>query len=572
MSTHTNLVDRLQLKVASTVRRAGARAYLALALVFSLLIVVDLGVVDLLASADTKLFDTLVSKRLRYTKADPEIVIVDIDEASLAGMAPEHGRWPWPNQVLGELVQGIEQQKPRAIVFDILFSDPDVQRPQSDAAFNAVIERSTSTFFPVLRLDPQNDALSRIPIGALPGVRPLVAGSNPDPNPTVAMILPKVPAALDNGRLGSHQVSPDKDGIIRRYPAWIEVAGWGIPSLPQRIAEEFQLPGSPQREVLINWRGPPFSFTYVPFVDAYRQFKGTAPEGKAFDFHNKIVVIGSTAPSLFDVKGTPMAHIHPGVEILATAIDNFRHGDYLHERPAWVMRLVALLLIWAMALALFKQVRIEVFDKVFGLLQGALVGLAFVVLNFSHWYIDTSAPLSLGLLYFAICRVYYGLSQKWLADGQVRSLSVTDSGQRLLGVMVVKLDHMKDKERRALKGQIDSLVAKSQVEAGRISQLIEDPGFVQSVFGDVMLVYWLTPDVHAPWQVDAQTMQDALSRAFVADAQLGRLHFAQASRTIHWERSHGWTGPAFATILQALSQITTEDTPHEHPPVSNPSA
>ena len=392
-----------------------------------------------------------------------------------------------------------------------------------------------------------------------------MAGSNPDPNPTLAMILPKVPAALDNGRLGSHQVSPDKDGIIRRYPAWIEVAGWGIPSLPQRIAEEFDFAGSPQREVLINWRGPPFSFKYVSFVQAYRQLKGKATEGQAFDFHNKIVVIGSTAPSLFDVKGTPMAHIHPGVEILATAIDNFRHGDYLHERPAWVMRVVALILIWAMALALFKQVRIEVFDKVFGLLQGALVGLAFVVLNLSHWYIDTSAPLSLGLLYFAICRVYYGLSQKWLADSQVRSLSVSEQGERLLAVLVVKLDQMSDKERRALKGHIDTLVAQSHVGASRISQLVEDPGFVQSVFADVMLIYWLSADLQAPWQAEAQTMREALSHAFVADAQLGRLHFAQTSRRMAWQTAHGWTGPAFATILQALSQTTQEDTPHDHP-------
>ena len=572
------LRDRLQLALASAVRRAGARAYLALALVFTLVIAVDLWGVGLLDSADTKLFDTLVSKRLRYTHADPEIVIVDIDEASLAGMAPEFGRWPWPNQVMGELVQGIEQQKPRAIVFDILFSDPDVQRPQSDAAFNAAIERSSTTFFPVLRLDPQNDALSRIPIGAIPGVRPLLPDSKPDPDRTVAMILPKVPAALDNGRLGSHQVWPDKDGIIRRYPAWVEVGGWGIPSLPQRIAEEFNFAGSPHRDVLLNWRGPPFSYTYVPFVQAYRQFKPAAPQAGAdaavagantaqatdseasaaqpFDFHNKIVLIGSTAPSLFDVKGTPIAHIHPGVEILATAIDNFRHGDYLHERPAWVMSLVALLLIWGMALALYKQVRIEVFDKVFGVLQAALVGLAFVVLNLSHWYIDTSAPLSLGLMYFAICRVYWGLSHKWLADGQVRSLSLTHQGQRLLGVMAVRLDRTQGQERRRLKGHIDTLVAQSKVGAARISQMVEDPGFVQSVFEDVMLVYWLTPDPHAPWQDEAQHMREALGRAFVADAQLGRLHFAQAERQIDWQEAHGWTAPAFATILQALQSLS----------------
>lgn len=563
-------LDRLQLLAASGVRRAGARAYLALALLFSLLMVVDLGLVKLVATADTKVFDTLIAKRLFYPKADPEIVIIDIDEASLAGMAPEFGRWPWPNQVLGELVQGIEPQKPRAIVFDILFSDPDVQRPQSDAAFNAAIEQSTTTFFPMLRLDPQNDALSKIPVGALPGVSPIVPGSNPNPDTTVAMILPKVPAALDNGRLGSHQVTPDADGIIRRYPAWIEHAGWRIPALPQRVVQELGFAGSPQQEVLLNWRGKPFSYTYLSFVEVYRQIKerpaakpGDPASRPAFDFHNKIVLIGSTAPSLFDVKGTPMAHIHPGVEILATAIDNLRHGDYLHERPSWVMASVALLLIWSMALALYKQVRIEVFDKVFGVLQGALVGLAFVVLNVSHWYIDTSAPLSLGLLYFAICRVYYGLSQKWLADAQVRSLSQSTEGERLLGVLVVKLDAVTPQERRRLKGHIDSLVAKSQLGAGRITNLVEDPGFVQSVFADVMLVYWLTPDLQAPWAAEAQALREALQAACASEASAGRLHFAQASQTLHWQAAHGWTAPAFATILNALSQITHGDTPHE---------
>ena len=120
---------RLQATTISLVRRLGARAYLILAAVFSVLIVADLGVTSLVSAAETRLFDLLISHRIATPKPDPDIVILDIDEASLAGMADEHGRWPWPNSVFGELVTALEKQKPRAIVFDILFSDRDTQRP-----------------------------------------------------------------------------------------------------------------------------------------------------------------------------------------------------------------------------------------------------------------------------------------------------------------------------------------------------------------------------------------------------------------------------------------------------------
>ena len=115
------LLQRLQTATIVLVRRLGARAYLVLAAVFSLLIVTDSGMLNLVSAAETRLFDLLISHRIATPKPDPEIVILDIDEASLAGMAAEHGRWPWPNRVFGELVDAIEKQKPRAIVFDILF-------------------------------------------------------------------------------------------------------------------------------------------------------------------------------------------------------------------------------------------------------------------------------------------------------------------------------------------------------------------------------------------------------------------------------------------------------------------
>ncbi len=548
------LVHKSRAMFVSWVRRLGARAYLFLALIFSVVIVGDWGVQGFVSGAEIRLFDTLISKRILTPKPDPDIVILDIDEASLSGMAAQQGRWPWANQVFGDLVHSIEAQQPKAIVFDILFSDRDSLRPESDAAFNAAIAASRTTFFPMLRLDPQNDKLSRIPVGALPGVRPLEAAvPAPDPQEPIAIILPKVPAAIDNGRLGSHQVHPDHDGIIRRYPGWLAHAGWRIPSLPQRMAEEFNWPGAPVQEALLNWRGPPFTYRYLPFIDVYRELVEAKPEQPGKAFAGKIVIIGSTAPSLFDVKGTPMARIHPGVEILATAIDNFKNGDTLRERPAWVMRLAALLLIWSMAIALYRQVHINVFDAVFGALQAGLLAFAFAVLNFSNWYLDTSAPLSLGLLYFAVARVYHGQSQKWLASSQWQDMAELAQGTRLLAVMAIRLNGGKPAERRHLQSQLDRLVATSKLDAGRATHLIEDPGWVQSVFADAMLVYWLCEDAGADWQADASVMVAAMGQPGVLSFDSARLCFGRADKLLCWNTTNGWTSEAFATILAALT-------------------
>jgi len=543
------------------VRQLGARAYLLLAAVFSLLIVADTGLLNFVAAAETRLFDLLISNRLIVPKADPDIVILDIDEASLAAMAAEHGRWPWPNRVLGELVKGIEAQKPRAIVFDILFSDRDTQRPDSDAAFNAAIAQSTTTFFPMLRLDPQNDKLSRIPVGALPGARRMAASgvtAADGGDAHIAMILPKVPAALDNGRLGTHQVTPGKDGVIRRYPGWLEHAGWRLPSLPQRIAEEFGFPGVSHREVLLNWRGPPFSFNYLSFAEVYRDLKNAQPVRPANEFTGKIVVIGSTAPSLFDIKATPVARIHPGVEILATAIDNFKHGDSLRERPAWVMMAAALLLIWSMAIALYRQTRIEVFDTVFVGLQGVLMLIAFAVVNLSSWYLDTSAPLSLGVMYFTVARLYYGVSRNWLADAQVRNLAELPRGTRLLAVLALHLEDATASERRRLKGELDRLMARSRLGAGRIANLVEDPGFVNTVFADSMLVYWLAEDTAADWTAEAEMIELTLRRARPKQGWDKRLKFARRAAIMSWTTRQEWKVSALRTVLATLTELAAE--------------
>ena len=171
--------------------------YLYLAAIFSVFVVVDVVYLQVGANMRQAAFDLMMKWRVVVPKVDPEIVIVDINEASLAAMAKEYGRWPWPRQVLAEFLEHLEVQQPKAVVFDILFSDPDVFNPNSDAYFDEVVAQTNNTYFPMLRLNPTDDNLSQVKAAQLPGVRK-IENETPQMDATVAVVLPHFKSVLEN--------------------------------------------------------------------------------------------------------------------------------------------------------------------------------------------------------------------------------------------------------------------------------------------------------------------------------------------------------------------------------------
>lgn len=134
------------------------RSLLRLALPFLLLVLAETGWMHALQPLENRLSDFFVRQQAKGLQPDPDIVIVDIDDASLARMQDTAGSWPWPRAVHGELVRGIARQKPQAIVFDILFSERDQYRPESDRLFNEALEASFNVYFPMVRRDEAQDA------------------------------------------------------------------------------------------------------------------------------------------------------------------------------------------------------------------------------------------------------------------------------------------------------------------------------------------------------------------------------------------------------------------------------
>jgi CHASE2 domain-containing sensor protein len=412
--------------------------YLYLAAIFTIFAIADTSVFHFTAEMRQAAFDTMLHYRIVKPRPDPDIVIVDINEASLAAMAKDYGRWPWPRQVLGEFVEQVEKQNPKAIVFDILFSDADLYNADSDAYFDAAIAKTNNTFFPMLRLDSSFDPLSQVKAAMIPGVEQALQGVQPDA--TMAVVLPHFQSALDSGRLGLHNIESDDDSIARQYLVYKEDYGWKLPSLPARIGRDLGWPSPEAQRVLLNWRGAPFTYHYVSFFDVFQDLTSKEKHRPANEFAGKIIIIGSTAPSLFDIKPTPMSQMHPGVEILATAIDNFKHDDYLRFPDAHIpYLLLALAIIWATAWGFYRGIGMGRMDRWFGSSQFILIGISYASINLSTTYINLTAPVSLALTFFGIARLYSSATGKALEHNAVR-ISMRQEGELQATLLLMRLD------------------------------------------------------------------------------------------------------------------------------------
>ena len=184
-----------------------------LALATALFIAINSLWLNAFSTLDNRLSDFFVRRVALQLSPDPDIVIVDIDEASLAAMQDTAGSWPWPRAVHGELLQGIARQKPRAIVFDILFSEPDRYRPDSDQFFNEVLHNLHNVYFPMLQLEGKQTG--GVPLSELARVTGIPHSPDADPNAR-AILLPPQAIATESWRVGLVNFTEDADGIARR--------------------------------------------------------------------------------------------------------------------------------------------------------------------------------------------------------------------------------------------------------------------------------------------------------------------------------------------------------------------
>jgi adenylate cyclase len=292
---------------------------------FIALALVELAWLHAFSPLEHRLSDLFVRQQALDLKPDADIVIVDIDDTSLARMQDVAGRWPWPRSVHGELVRGIEKQQPKAIVFDILFSERDDYRPDSDREFNQSLHGLNNVYFPMVLQDGKGGPVSQI--------APLLGLQRTDHADDKALIAVLPPLAIEPQywRVGTINFLEDRDEVGRRYQLYTDAHGWLIPSLPARVALDLGYKVPQQPDMILAWRGGVKAFKHISYADLYDDFNREHPQRAADELKGKIVIIGTDATSMHDMRVTPIDSLYPGTEMLATALDNLKNGRSMRQ-------------------------------------------------------------------------------------------------------------------------------------------------------------------------------------------------------------------------------------------------
>lgn len=464
-------------------------ALLVILLTLHLTGLLHLGFVDIL---DNAMYDL----KVQATKAqgiDERIVIVDIDDKSLQA----EGRWPWPREKLARMQSNLfEQYGAAAVGFDIVFSEPDASSGLPVLERLAANElKDEATFLGLIeQLRPRLDYDGLMAVSLAKGMSVLGYYFNVNQGAERIATLPKplftqdqlgglgagfmhaqgyggaLPRLLEKANAaGFYNSLPDNDGVIRRMPVMINYQNGYYTSLPIMLtraamdAKDIKLvnPGGDglnrfQPHALdIDGLKVPFDLeggVLVPyraqggyrFVSATDVISGQAP---ASQLEGRIVLVGTTAPGLADIRVTPVSEIFPGVEIHASLLSGI-----LDQNLKWKPRQVTMLTVASIVvLGLIIGILLPMTTPLIA--ATSTLGFLILVIGLDVWAwsalnldFPLGAPLITVLGMFVV-NMSYGFFIETRAKGQITKLF----GQYVPKELVEEMS--RDPDRYNLKGE-----------------------------------------------------------------------------------------------------------------------
>jgi adenylate cyclase len=407
---------------------------------------------------DALIYDVKVRLTMPQS-VDQRVVILDIDEKSLA----EQGRWPWGRDKLAVLMNKLfDKYGVKLVGFDVVFAEPDESSGLKSLESMAKKElKDVAGFQSTLReLRPQLDHDARF-AAALKN-RPVVLGyyfsSKEGGVSSGAAPEPVFPAGTFSGRrigftqwvsfganlpefqkaaAGGGHFNPlvDMDGTSRRVPLLVEHKGQyyeslslamvrnllGNPPITPGYPEDapgsyagmewldlktssggvMRIPVDENAATLIPYRGYQGSFPYFSITDVLND---RIPQEK---LAGRVVVVGTTAPGLMDLRATPVGAAYPGVEIHANLIAGMLDGSIKHK-PPYILGADVLLVLIAGAVMAFL---LPMLSPLRATVVGVIVLLLLLSVNFSFWHIShVVLPLANGMIAIVLL---YAMNMSW---------------------------------------------------------------------------------------------------------------------------------------------------------------
>ncbi len=384
-------------------------------------------------------FDTLQQISPRDPIEDDPILIIDIDDESLSNL----GQWPWPRDLLSKLVENTELALTTS--FDIVFSERD--RTGSDV-LTEQYSTNSNLVEELKKIKPNDEVFAEsmeshttVVLGSAPNNK-LVNG---DLDPKFGLIIqgdsPKqflpnytgmqnnLPSLMDSAAgIGSMSIGGESS-VVRSLPTFEVVNGQIVPSLMLETlrvaigASTYQIKSSNASGELAfgentginniklgNVIIPTNANGYLWLHSTYKENLNIVP---AFDviedkfdkkfFVGKIVLIGTSASGLLDIRNTALEKDIPGVTVIAQGIQQILNGDFL-VRPDWMEGAEFL---FGLFFSIFICLIIQYFGPIGGLITFSIANLSslfgsFYGFNNLNLLIDPISPLIICLMSYLI--------------------------------------------------------------------------------------------------------------------------------------------------------------------------
>jgi len=334
-----------------------------------------------------------VKAKLAPGETNPNLILVCIDDTSLQKI----GHWPWPRSYHAQMVEILHQAGARIIVYDTLFTEPS-RDPEEDLAFLSALRKSGNVHLPFFfKEDSTRPGLFLETDKVLP-------------------LLEFIPAAAG---IWPINVTPDRDGIIRRMPLLIASEGNLYPALGFGLAltylgltpkdwrlvgnrlevstgngKKIAIPVDGQKRMVINFAGDFDRLNAYPwetvFLSYFQTRSGEKPDIDLKKFKDKIVIVGTTATALGDNQPSPVNPYFPGLALHTTVISNILNGDFL-VRPNRPIRVLILVFLGLVVATTVKKERLLRGISFGFLLLVIYIAVAFLLFHYNLW-LDVASP------------------------------------------------------------------------------------------------------------------------------------------------------------------------------------
>ena len=357
-------------------------------------------------------------------KKDSDVVIIDIDEKSLG----KFGQFPWNRTVFAKILDQLNTSDPKAIGFDIFFTEKDKQSPEeiiksyglipSDVAELQNLKSPDDLFAEKLKESKSIIAVlgSNVPshtnYDRKAKARFLSKGGDPfEFTYSYPFSIGSLEVLENNVKgLGSISFLDQLDGIIRSLPLIVQLNKKLYPTIGLemvRVGEKQKNIYVELNEVGINRisarphkiESDPNGIIWIKYKKSQKKQYISASDvyegnfDKSF-FQNKYVLIGASAQGLFDLVKTPLGITIPGVEVHANVIENILDKSYLVRNPnTYIFELLFSIIVALVTFILSQKIKPRYSLSIFFGNILAIIIIGFSVYKFKSQLVDISYPL-----------------------------------------------------------------------------------------------------------------------------------------------------------------------------------